>query len=89
MSEKENMDNLISKVALVTGGSRGIGKAIALDLAEAGCDVAVHFNADIGADLSSPTRAAELVNTTGNALGSLDVLVSNAGQPLEVDRPRP
>jgi enoyl-[acyl-carrier protein] reductase III len=35
--------NLKGKKALVTGGSRGIGKAIALKLAEAGADVAINY----------------------------------------------
>jgi len=37
------METLKGKIALVTGGSRGIGAAVALSLAGAGADVAVNF----------------------------------------------
>jgi 2-deoxy-D-gluconate 3-dehydrogenase len=51
--------SLAGRVALVTGGSRGLGAAIALGLAEAGADVAVHGN----------TRSPEATCTRLHALG--------------------
>ena len=38
--------NLKNKVAVVTGGSRGIGKGIAVGLAEAGADIAIIQRSD-------------------------------------------
>jgi 3-oxoacyl-[acyl-carrier protein] reductase len=49
------MDDLSGKVALVTGGGRGIGRAISLALAKAGCDVAINYNVRLD-DAESTSR---------------------------------
>ena len=44
-SQNQTPDSLVGKTALVTGASRGIGRAIALALGKRGAHVAVHYNA--------------------------------------------
>ena len=82
--------SLEGKTALVTGASRGIGKAIALELGRAGASVVLGFRSggeeaeavagEIGgravqADVSDPDSARALVEEAGE----LDILVNNAG----------
>lgn len=71
--------SLKGKVALVTGASKGVGKGIALELARAGCSVAVNFNSDRD---GAEATAAEIAG-----LGSESaILQANVGQSADVDR---
>ncbi|QDE39715.1 SDR family oxidoreductase [Luteibacter pinisoli] len=68
------MTSLTGKTALVTGGSRGIGRAIALKLAQAGAQVLVHFSA-------SPKDADEVVEQIIRAGGRATAVGADLGAP--------
>lgn len=73
------MNPLSGRIALVTGASRGLGKAMALALAEAGADVAVNYRAQ--------AEAAESVAQSIRALGRQSIVVQgDVSRSADVER---
>jgi len=89
------MPGLAGRTALLTGGGRGIGRAIALDLAAAGVKVAVASRTRaetdavareagsgsiaLTADVANPTSVRMMFRDARAALGDIDILVNAAG----------
>ncbi len=74
MSDPAVKVDLVGRTALVTGGTRGIGRAVALELAAAGARVAVHGRSANGAAEVSAVLAAQ-----GSAAGTFLADLTDAG----------
>jgi len=106
------MQGLKGKNVLVTGGTSGIGQAIAVRFAEYGANVAINYlkkpeeaeeteeqvhscvkrmqkhgvrDVLVGADVSNEDEVVHMIEQTVEELGSIDVLVNNAG--IQISRP--
>lgn len=84
--------SLQGKVAIVTGGAKGIGRAIAGGLADAGARIVILDVADaeeaaesypdglgLTVDVSDPNQVDAMAATVHDRCGSIDILINNAG----------
>ena len=85
----------ITKTVLITGGSRGIGKAMVYAFARAGYNVLLNFNKSeslaneiasefnnvkvYGADVGNQENVLHMVNYAKENFGGIDILINNAG----------
>lgn len=75
------MDNITGKIALVTGGDRGIGRGIALALAQAGADIAINYHTRetdahaVSAEIQSYGRKAMEAEADVSAAGQVSQMV--------------
>lgn len=85
----------MSKTVLITGGSRGIGKAMVYAFAKAGYNVMLNFNRSesianeiakefenvkvYGANVADQQSVINMVNYTYEVFGNIDILINNAG----------
>ena len=93
-------EDLQGQVALVTGGGRGIGRNVAVELADAGMKVAVSARSKdeieatagevggvaIQCDVSDRAQVEAMVAESEEKLGPIDLLVANAGMAPDEDR---
>ncbi len=74
-----NASSLKGKVAIVTGGSRGIGRAISQHLAAAGAEVIVNY-------AGNEAAAKETIGLVEKAGGTAFAVRADVGQPAEIGR---
>jgi NAD(P)-dependent dehydrogenase (short-subunit alcohol dehydrogenase family) len=94
-TSQDGVRDLNGLTAVVTGGSRGIGRAIAVAMAGSGARVVITGRSEkdleeaaaavpgairpVRADVSQPDQAASAIDRAARELGGLDVLINNAG----------
>jgi|TARA_R100000501_G_scaffold17919_3_gene35033 NAD(P)-dependent dehydrogenase (short-subunit alcohol dehydrogenase family) len=95
LTDQNSAQPIKDKVAIVTGGTRGIGRAIATRLSDAGATVIVcgrsapddlpeslHF---VACDIRDPEAAKTFVDGVADRFGRLDILINNAGGSPEAE----